>query len=73
MFIDSEHDTRFVMERGEHLLLGYLLPGWLENTLFLLRFTIPVKRVEGQTYRIRLARRKLQRVFKKTTPPDFLS
>ena len=31
------------------------------------------ERVEEQTFRIRLARRTLQRVFKKTSPPVFLS
>ena len=34
MFIDSEHDTRFVMEGSEQLFLDCLSPGWLECTFF---------------------------------------
>ena len=73
MTIDGGHDVQLLMESGEQLLLEYLSPGWVEFTVFLLSLTIPGERVEGQVYRIRLARRGLDRVFKKTTPPDFLS
>ena len=73
MSIDGGHDITLTMEGGEQLLLEYLSPGWVEFTLFLLGLTVPGDRVQGQTYRIRLARRDLRNVFKLTTPPDFLS
>ena len=59
--------------RGEQLLLVYLSPGCVEFTPFLLSLPIPGNRVDGQTFRLRLARQTLQRAFKKTSPPDFLS
>ena len=73
MSIDSGHDIHLKLENDEQLSLESLSPGWVEFTLFLLSLSIPGERVEGQTYRMRLARRELQRVFKKTTAPDFLS
>ena len=71
--VDGGYDVKMVLEDGEQFLLEYLSPGWVEFTLFLLSLPIPGDRVEGQTFRLRLARRTLHRVFKKTTPPDFLS
>ena len=73
MSIDGGHDVYLKLEKDEQLLLKYLSPGWVEFTLFLLSLTILGERVEGQAYRIPLARRELRRVFKRTTPPDFLS
>ena len=73
MSIDGGHDINIELENDEELLLEYLSPGWVEFTLFLLSLAVPGERVEGQVYRIRLARRELHRVFKKTSPPDFLS
>ena len=73
MTIGGGHDITLSMEGGEQLSLEYLSPGWVEFTLFLSSLTIPGERVEGQVYRIRLARRELRRVFEKTTPPGFLS
>ena len=73
MSIDGGHDIHLKLENDEQLLLEYVSPGWVEFTLFLLSLTNPGERVEGQAYRIRLAQRELRRVFKKTTPPDFLS
>ena len=73
MSADGEHGIKMVLEDGEQLLLEYLLPGWVEFTLFLMNLPIPGERVEGQTLRLRLARRTLQRVFKKASPPKFLS
>ena len=71
--VDGGYDIRILLEGGEQLLLEYLLPGWVEFTPFLLNFPVPGESVECQTIRLRLARRTLQRVFKKTSPPDFLS
>ena len=71
--VDGGYDIKIILEGGEQLFLEYLSPGWVEFTLFLLSLPIPGEGVEGQTFRLRLARRTLQRAFKKTSPPDFLS
>ena len=73
MSVDGGYDIRIFLEGGEQVLLEYLSPGWVEFTLFLLGLPIPGERVEGQTFRLRLARRTLQRAFKKKSPQDFLS
>ena len=73
MSVDGGYDIRIILEGGEQFFLEYLSPGWVEFTLFLLSFPIPGEGVEGQTFRLRLARRTLQRAFKRTSPPDFLS
>ena len=73
MSADGGHDIKMVLEDGEQLSLEYLSPGWVEFILFLLNLPIPGEWVEGQTLRLQLARRTLQRVFKKASPPDFLS
>ena len=72
MSVYGGHDIKIVLEEGEQLLLVYLLPGLVEFTLFLLSLPIPEERVDGQTFRLRLARRTLQEAFKKTSPLDFL-
>ena len=56
MSMDGGHDIKMILEDGEQLLLEYLSPGWVEITLFLLNRPIPG---EGQTLRLRLARRTL--------------
>ena len=73
MSIDGGQAVHFKLENDEQLLLECSSPGWVEITLFLLSLTIPGERVEGQAYLIRLARRELRRVLKKTTSPDILS
>ena len=73
MSVYGGHDMKIVLEEGEQLLLEYLLPGCVEFTLLLLSLPIPDERVEGETFRLRLARRTLQRAFKKTSTLDFLS
>ena len=67
------HDIKVVLEVGEHLLLEYLSPGLVEFTLFLPSLLIPRERFDGQTFRLQLARRTLQRSFKKTSPRDISS
>ena len=69
--VDGGYDIRTILQGGEQLLLEYLSPGRVEFTLLLLSLPIPGKKVEGQTFRLQLARRTVNRAFKKTSPPDF--